>query len=209
MNGPLGRTRPGGPGTSGIGGDHTSVGRPVLDSPSDYLLAAVLVLVTVVTIGVWSTGQTAALLTGQGWPPVPVTDGLGIATRLPHHLSDPANAWPAAARPLLPGPAGMGVAAVVNLLALTSLVVLGARRRGRGRRRRGFASPAQIHAALSPAAARATATRIRPGLDTAPARPGLRATATRRLARTNRVKVEDVAVTAGRTTPACTARPHR
>ena len=210
MTGLLGRTGSGGPASAGVGSDHASVGRPVLDGPSDYLLAAVLVLVVLITVGVWSTGQTAALLTGHGWPAVPVTAGLGIAGRLPHHLSDPAAAWPATARPLLPGLAGMVVAAVVNLLALTGLAILAARWRGRGRRRRGFASPAQIHAALSPAAARATATRIRPGLAATqtqaqiPAAGGLRASiaaAARTLARPHRIAVEDVAVAAGRTDP--------
>jgi type IV secretion system protein VirD4 len=223
-----GRTRPGGPGSSGVGRDHTTVGRPILDSPSDYLLAAVLVLVAVVTVGVWSTGQTAALITGHGWLPVPFTHGLAVATRLPHHLSDPAAAWPAPARALLPGPMGMGVAAALDAVVLLALVVLVARWRGRGRQRRGFASPAQIHAALSPAAARATATRIRPSLTTnaqaeasasgdptAPASAGhppgtgpvlrLLRTAVGSVGRwqagRNRVAVEEVAVTAGRTDP--------
>lgn len=226
-----GRTRPGGPGSSGVGSDHTTVGRPILDSPSDYLLAAVLVLVAVVTVGVWSTGQTAALITGHGWPPVPVTDGLGIATRLPHHLSDPAAAWPAPARPLLPGPVGMGVAAVLDVVMLLGLAVLEARWRGRGRRRRGFASAAQIHAALSPAAARATATRIRPCLTTTTTQAeatdssdptmsagtagrhprgtgralsrlwAIAATTVTRPVGRNQVAVEQVAVTAGRTDP--------
>ena len=226
-----GRTRSGGPGSSGVGGDHTSVGRPVLDTPSDYLLAAILALVAVVTVGVWSTGQTAALITGHGWPHVPITGGLGIATRLPHHLSDPATAWPPPVRSQLPGPVAMGIAAALDVVMLLGLVVLVARWRGRGRRRRGFASPAQIHAALSPAAARATATRIRPGLTTAPTwahAPGLgypvspaattsghrrgavralrrlrgtAASSVKRPAGRSRVAVDEVAVTAGRTDP--------
>jgi type IV secretion system protein VirD4 len=231
VSGLTGRTRSGGPGSSGVGGDHTSVGRPVLDSPSDYLLAAVLVLVAVVTVGVWSTGQTAALVTGHGWPSVPVTDGLGIATRLPGHLSDPATAWPPRVRSQLPGLVGMSVAAVLDVVVLLGLAALAARWRGRGRRRRGFASPAQIHAALSPASARAIATRIRPYLTTTATRthasgPGdsdapsattreprggavgvlrrLRGTAAKagtRSAGRNRVAIEEVAVTAGRTDP--------
>ena len=132
----------------GSGTDHVTVGRPVLDGPGDYLLAVILAAVAVVTGGVWAVGQTAALITGHGWPDVAFTQGLGIATRLPHHWADPATAWPTGARAHLPGPMGMGIATAIDIFAMVILGGLFARMRGRSRRTRGFASPAQIRAAL-------------------------------------------------------------
>jgi type IV secretion system protein VirD4 len=167
------RARAGGINTAvaagGAAGDRTIVRRPLLNDPSDYLLAGLLTVIVVVTGGVWAVGQTAAVLTGHGWPPVPVTEGLAVATRLPRHLSDPANAWPVGVRPALPGPAGFAVATLVDLLLAVMAGVLVARGFGRRRRRRGFASPAQLRAVFSHHAARRHAPRLRPGLTGTPA----------------------------------------
>jgi type IV secretory pathway TraG/TraD family ATPase VirD4 len=148
----------------GVAGDRTVVRRPLLNDPSDYLLAGLLTVIALVTGGVWAVGQTAALLTGHGWPNMPVTEGLAVATRLPRHLSDPAAAWPTTVRASLPGPVGFVAAAILDLLAVLSAVVVVARGLGRRRRRRGFASPAQLRAVFSHHAARAHAPRLRPTL---------------------------------------------
>ena len=63
-------SRPG-PGGSGVGGDHTVVNRPLLDSPSDYLLAAVLAVTAVGSVLTWLVGQTSALITGGVGPWLP------------------------------------------------------------------------------------------------------------------------------------------
>jgi type IV secretion system protein VirD4 len=189
----------------GAGHDHTNVGRPVLDSPSDYLLAAVLTLVAAGTLGTWLVGQTAALVTGGGWPNLALTDGLAVLTRLPHHVSDPAGAWPAGVRGQLPGPVGFTVAAVLDAAATTGLAAAVARRWGRRRRRRGFASAAQVADVFSPATVTATTARVRPTLDQAAAAD------TAGTSRCRRVKgqwgtgrggsVAAVSVDAGRTDP--------
>src|SRR6266545_5145394 len=70
------------------------------------LLVGVGVVVALVGL-VWLAGQVAGLLTGGGWPEVPLAELPGILARLPEHLADPAGAWPAAVRERLPGPAGM------------------------------------------------------------------------------------------------------
>ena len=66
------------------------------------VLIAVGVLVAIVVV-VWSGAQVAARLSGHGPVPVPLVETVGVLSRLPGHLGDPAAAWPAAARPVLPG----------------------------------------------------------------------------------------------------------
>jgi type IV secretion system protein VirD4 len=54
----------------------------------------------------WLWGGVAGALFGSGWPVVDAGQLLGVLIRLPSRLSDPAAAWPAPARPRLPGPSG-------------------------------------------------------------------------------------------------------
>jgi type IV secretory pathway TraG/TraD family ATPase VirD4 len=75
---------------------------------------------------VWAAGQLAAVLSDQGWPGVPVTDGPGIALRLARDPTNPGAAWPPAARAHL-GPAwvfypvlALLVALLVGVLALAA-----------------------------------------------------------------------------------------
>jgi hypothetical protein len=56
---------------------------------------------------VWLVGQLAGLLASGAWPDVPLSELPGILVRLREHPGDPAAAWPAGARGLLPGPLGM------------------------------------------------------------------------------------------------------
>jgi len=140
--------------------DHTYVGRPVLDSPSDYLLAPILTLVAVGTVGTWLVGQTAALITGGGWPHLSVTDGFTVLVHRPHHWSDPSSAWPLTVRGQLPGPVGFAIATLLDTAALIGLIVAVARHRGRRRRRRGFASAHEISDVFSPDVLNAQAARL-------------------------------------------------
>jgi hypothetical protein len=73
---------------------------------------------TVVVIGglVWLVGQVAALLTSGSWPEVPLSELPGILVRLHEHSGNPAAAWPADVRGLLPGPVGM-YATLAGILA--------------------------------------------------------------------------------------------
>ena len=146
---------------SGAGHDHTTVGRPLLDSPSDYLLAGILLLVAIGAFGTWLTGQTAALITGGGWPRTDLADAFAVLVRLPRHLSDPAAAWPPAVRGQLPGPAGFAVAVTLDTVVMLTVATVVARWWGRGRRRRGFASAADIDAVFSPRAVREAGSRLR------------------------------------------------
>jgi type IV secretion system protein VirD4 len=74
----------------------------------------------------WLWGGVAGALFGSGWPRVGVGQLLGVLIRLPARVSDPASAWPAAARASLPGTAGFYGA--LGLLAgggIGSLVLAG------------------------------------------------------------------------------------
>ncbi len=57
-----------------------------------------------VALWVWLSGQIAGWLHRGCWPHVRAAAVIGIAAGLPAHLSDPRQAWPAAARAALPGP---------------------------------------------------------------------------------------------------------
>lgn len=84
---------------------------------------------------VWLTGGLAAYLTGGGWPHVTAGEMAGVLGRLPDHLSDPAQAWPASAREALPGPIPFfGV--LGTLLVLAAAMGAGVARLRSSRRRR-------------------------------------------------------------------------
>jgi hypothetical protein len=73
---------------------------------------------TVVVIGglVWLVGQVAGLLASGSWPEVPLAEVPRILARLRERPGDPAAAWPANVRDLLPGPLGM-YATLAGILA--------------------------------------------------------------------------------------------
>jgi type IV secretion system protein VirD4 len=142
-----------------------TVARPgVLDSPADYVIAALATAAAAVTVGTWVTGQLAGLLFRQTWPPVSIGQSLSIAGRLAGHLADPRMAWPAAARSSLPGLAGFAIAAVLTAAGLAAAVIIVTRQLTAGRSRRGYASRRQVTASLSERAVMARAAVLRPSL---------------------------------------------
>jgi type IV secretion system protein VirD4 len=65
---------------------------------------------------VWTVGQVAAVLFGAHQPlPMPAEEMAGVLWNLPSHLDDPAQAWPASVRGMLPGPVGMYAALVLTV----------------------------------------------------------------------------------------------
>jgi hypothetical protein len=74
---------------------------------NDTLLLVVIGTLVVVGGLVWLVGQVAGLLASGTWPEVPFSELPSILARLRNHAGDPAAAWPAGARGLLPGPLGM------------------------------------------------------------------------------------------------------
>jgi hypothetical protein len=83
---------------------------------NDTLLLVAIGTVVVVGGLVWLVGQVACLLASGTWSHVPLSELPGILARLRDHPGDPAAAWPAGARDLLPGPLGM-YATLAGILA--------------------------------------------------------------------------------------------
>jgi type IV secretion system protein VirD4 len=86
------------------------------------MLVAIGCLVMLVGL-VWLWGGLAGAAFGSGWPAVGGRQLLSVLERLPGRLSDPARAWPPAARPGLPGPAGFYSAFGVLALAFGSVLL--------------------------------------------------------------------------------------
>jgi type IV secretory pathway TraG/TraD family ATPase VirD4 len=145
--------------------EHTTAHPRLLDSPLDYTVAAVVLLAGIITAGTWAAGQLAGLLFRGAWPPVSLGQGLSAAAGLPHHWADPRQAWPATARPDLPGAPGYAVAGVLVLLLSAAGAWALIRWLVSRSPRRGFASAAQIRAALAARTVIARGASIRPSLE--------------------------------------------
>jgi type IV secretory pathway TraG/TraD family ATPase VirD4 len=110
--------------------DHPHPGGGVGDDLATLVVAwLVLPLAAVVGVAgglVWASGQLGAVVSGGGWPDVPVTQGPGIAIRLARDPGHPGTAWPPGARPDL-GPVWVFYPVLALLVAmLVGVLVLGA-----------------------------------------------------------------------------------
>jgi type IV secretion system protein VirD4 len=94
---------------------------------SDAAVLAAIGVVVVVAGAIWLWGGVAGALFGSGWPHVRPDQLLEVMIRLPSRFSDPAAAWPAAARPLLPGAGGFYGALAILAGAGTVLVLAAGR----------------------------------------------------------------------------------
>jgi type IV secretion system protein VirD4 len=107
---------------------------------SDLAIFVALGAIVGLVLAVWLTGEVAGLIASGQLAPVGAGDLGHILIRIPDHLADPAQAWPADARGLLPGPAVFYFAALLVLatVALLAVVVVRVARSGwLGLRRRG------------------------------------------------------------------------
>ncbi|MBA3566223.1 MAG: type IV secretory system conjugative DNA transfer family protein [Actinobacteria bacterium] len=81
----------------------------------------------------WVAGEVSGRLLGGAWPPVRVSEMGSVVAQFPHHVGDPAQAWPERARKLIPGPVGFyGTFAAIVLPSLATFVLLSIRLRNRG-----------------------------------------------------------------------------
>src|SRR6478609_6454304 len=64
----------------------------------------------------WAAGEVATWLASRRWMHIPVSSVPGILGRLPAHLGDPGQAWPAPVRSGVPGPA-LWYACALSILA--------------------------------------------------------------------------------------------
>ena len=145
-------------------GDQASARLGIADTASDAILIGLLVTAVTAGLGTWLAGQLAALLFTGRWPPVSFATGLDAAFRLPGHLANPRLAWPVAVQRDLPGPAGFAVGALLSLAVIATVAFVLVRRLAGSRPRRGFASRADLRAALTVPAVLARGSVVRPSL---------------------------------------------
>jgi type IV secretion system protein VirD4 len=98
---------------------------------SDATMLAAIGGVVAIAGALWLWGGIAGALFGSRWPGVGIGQLLGVLIRLPSRLSDPASAWPAAARPDLPGPGGFYAALAMLAAAGTGVALVTGRIGGR------------------------------------------------------------------------------
>ncbi len=92
-------------------------------------LAMLVAIGTALGIGLllWLWGGIAGAIFGRGWPQIDSGELLGVLTRLPGHVANPAAAWPAPWRSRLPGPSGFYGALALLGAAVSAVVLLGLR----------------------------------------------------------------------------------
>jgi type IV secretory pathway TraG/TraD family ATPase VirD4 len=131
--------------------------------PAEYIAAALAALLGPPAALAWAAAQLAALTAHGRTVPLSAATLAHVVLALPQHLSDPAAAYPAAVRPLLPGPTGMYAAAAVVLAAAGGIGLAGWRLwRRHARRRPGYASGTEVRKHLSAAALRRRAVHTHP-----------------------------------------------
>jgi len=104
-------------------------------SPLETLGLAALGAVVLVGAALWLAGELSGRIFGGAWPGTNAAEMGSVLARFADHAADPARAWPAAERRLIPGPIafyGTLVGALTPVLAAG--IVLLRRRLGSGRR---------------------------------------------------------------------------
>lgn len=143
-----------------------AAGRPAV---SDGLGVETLILgvtagAVLAALPVWAGAHLAALLAGRPLQ-LSLPAAVGVLLRLPHHLGDPAAAFPARTGGALPGAWLLDSCSLAALTGMLAAVLAGLTvwRRVRGGRS-GYASARQVKQALSLTAVRARARHARPAL---------------------------------------------
>ncbi|MDQ3379520.1 MAG: type IV secretory system conjugative DNA transfer family protein [Actinomycetota bacterium] len=74
---------------------------------------------------IWTAGEVSGRLFGGGWPSAGLSDMGSVIAQFPHHLGDPASAWPEGASALIPGPVAFyGTGGAIVLPTVVILVLL-------------------------------------------------------------------------------------
>jgi type IV secretion system protein VirD4 len=74
------------------------------EGPLDQFLLMAIAILLGATLMLWLTGQVSGFVHSGHWPKVSLPEMGQVAVKVPRHPLDPAAAWPAGARRLLPGP---------------------------------------------------------------------------------------------------------
>jgi type IV secretion system protein VirD4 len=91
------------------------------EGPLDQALLTIVGILLGATFVLWLTGQVAGFVNSGRWPSVTLAEMGSVVTGVPRHPLDPAIAWPADARPLLPGP----VLFWATFMVLLAVLVIG------------------------------------------------------------------------------------
>jgi type IV secretion system protein VirD4 len=91
------------------------------EGPLDQPLLTIVGILLGATFVLWLTGQVAGFVNSGRWPSVTLAEMGSVVTGVPRHPLDPASAWPADARPLLPGP----VLFWATFMVLLAVLVIG------------------------------------------------------------------------------------
>jgi type IV secretion system protein VirD4 len=91
------------------------------EGPLDQTLLTIVGILLGATFVLWLTGQVAGFVNSGRWPSVTLAEMGSVVTGVPRHPLDPASAWPADARPLLPGP----VLFWATFMVLLAVLVMG------------------------------------------------------------------------------------
>jgi type IV secretion system protein VirD4 len=91
------------------------------EGPLDQALLTIVVILLGATFVLWLTGQVAGFVNSGRWPSVTLAEMGSVVTGVPRHPLDPASAWPADARRLLPGP----VLFWATFMVLLAVLVMG------------------------------------------------------------------------------------
>lgn len=105
--------------------------------PLETLALVALAALAAIVVILWTTGEVAGRLFGGEWPGTRAGDMGRVLAELGSHPSDPAAAWPAGARDLIPGPFAFYGILVALLLPVATLGVFLFRRRMRGHGEKG------------------------------------------------------------------------
>jgi len=141
--------------------------------PGEVLTLGALALLAGLHLLGWLSSALASVLAGHGWQPLPARDVTVLLVQWPHHLDEPALAFPPRTRHLLPGTAGMWfallLASALILLAGTALTRLATRLAsthppGRSGTGQGLASRGEVRRHLGERAVRARTPQTRPSL---------------------------------------------
>jgi type IV secretion system protein VirD4 len=105
----------------------TGVPRPPGGEGADRVAGGVVGAALLLGLWVWLTGELSALMNTGRWPAIGPLAGFGVIIRLPGRLRDPAQAWPAAVRPSLPGGPILSLVGAVLFLSGLSIAAIAGR----------------------------------------------------------------------------------
>lgn len=97
--------------------------------PEGWESTAFVAVLAVFGIGIilWATGEVAGFLGSGRWPDVSPSQIGGVLVRIASTMGDPGRAWPAVARPLMPGPVLFYAVLAVFAIAAAALAMTGRR----------------------------------------------------------------------------------